>query len=371
MTSGWILTLMTLVEVLGVALLLHFLPDWSRPEHFFALTVPASFRASPEGRAILRACRRRLWIGTAVAVALALAPLVCENLTPVILAPVLVLIVWAWAYLVARREIAPAAVPPAPRAPAPGEAEALVPPDGPPGGTLGLLAPFLLLGAMALYLRHRWGDIPDRFISHWNGRFEPDGWMHKTPLSLGFALLLGAVFCLLMALLAVGIFRGSRWVSPGPEVTDLGRRRRHAVVWILVVLNIYLAAVFAAVAAAPLIQSPAGAKLFVVLILVGSLLGPILLLVVWFVRYGKEFTAAGRQGEAQPLAGAPPLGDRTDDRHWKAGLVYYNPDDPALWIEKRLGIGYTLNFARAGAWWFLAAVLVIPLALTLLLLLLQ
>jgi uncharacterized membrane protein len=55
------------------------------------------------------------------------------------------------------------------------------------------------------------------------------------------------------------------------------------------------------------------------------------------------------------------------DRHWKAGLVYHNPDDPAVWIEKRFGFGYTLNFARSGAWWFLAAVVGLPLLAVLLL----
>ncbi len=35
-----------------------------------------------------------------------------------------------------------------------------------------------------------------------------------------------------------------------------------------------------------------------------------------------------------------------DDQYWKWGLFYYNPSDPAIWIEKRFGIGWTLNFAN-------------------------
>ncbi|OPJ56080.1 DUF1648 domain-containing protein [Alkalithermobacter paradoxus] len=37
---------------------------------------------------------------------------------------------------------------------------------------------------------------------------------------------------------------------------------------------------------------------------------------------------------------------RDDDNYWKLGLFYYNPDDPSLWIEKRFGIGWTVNFAH-------------------------
>jgi uncharacterized membrane protein len=38
--------------------------------------------------------------------------------------------------------------------------------------------------------------------------------------------------------------------------------------------------------------------------------------------------------------------DRNDDRYWKWGLFYYNPDDPAMFVEKRFGIGWTNNFAN-------------------------
>ena len=42
--------------------------------------------------------------------------------------------------------------------------------------------------------------------------------------------------------------------------------------------------------------------------------------------------------------------DRTPDRCWKAGIFYVNPADPALFVAKRLGIGYTLNFGNPWSW---------------------
>jgi len=38
--------------------------------------------------------------------------------------------------------------------------------------------------------------------------------------------------------------------------------------------------------------------------------------------------------------------NRDDDKFWKWGSVYYNPDDPSLMIEKRFGIGWTMNFGN-------------------------
>lgn len=41
---------------------------------------------------------------------------------------------------------------------------------------------------------------------------------------------------------------------------------------------------------------------------------------------------------------------REDDSNWKYGAWYYNPDDPSVFVEKRVGIGWTLNWARPLSW---------------------
>lgn len=53
---------------------------------------------------------------------------------------------------------------------------------------------------------------------------------------------------------------------------------------------------------------------------------------------------------------------RDDDRYWKWGVFYFNPDDSSVWVEKRMGIGYTLNFARPGAWVAMGVILAFILA---------
>ena len=56
-----------------------------------------------------------------------------------------------------------------------------------------------------------------------------------------------------------------------------------------------------------------------------------------------------------------PVGDRTPDRYWKLGIFYFNRDDPAVLVEKRFGLGYSLNFARPTAWIIVSLVLMGPL----------
>jgi uncharacterized membrane protein len=48
---------------------------------------------------------------------------------------------------------------------------------------------------------------------------------------------------------------------------------------------------------------------------------------------------------------------RPPGKGWN-GVFYFNPDDPALLVPKRFGIGYTLNFGNPWSWVVLALILV-------------
>ena len=60
---------------------------------------------------------------------------------------------------------------------------------------------------------------------------------------------------------------------------------------------------------------------------------------------------------------------RDDERYWLGGVIYSNRDDPDLFIPKRYGWGWTVNFAHPGGKLFLAFLLLLfllPVALLLL-----
>src|SRR5699024_6985323 len=55
--------------------------------------------------------------------------------------------------------------------------------------------------------------------------------------------------------------------------------------------------------------------------------------------------------------------ERDDDEQWKLGIFYFKPHDPALFVEKRFGVGWTNNFARALSCVLLGLIILIPLSL--------
>ena len=49
--------------------------------------------------------------------------------------------------------------------------------------------------------------------------------------------------------------------------------------------------------------------------------------------------------------------DDHTERYWKAGTFYYNSDDSSLFVEKRYGLGWTINFAKPLAWLIILLIL--------------
>jgi len=54
---------------------------------------------------------------------------------------------------------------------------------------------------------------------------------------------------------------------------------------------------------------------------------------------------------------------REDDRYWYGGFFYNNPDDPALFVPKRFGLGWTVNFGHSQGKLVLIGMLLLPLVL--------
>ncbi|MBS4206492.1 DUF1648 domain-containing protein [Bacillus sp. FJAT-50079] len=67
-------------------------------------------------------------------------------------------------------------------------------------------------------------------------------------------------------------------------------------------------------------------------------------------------TVMGKQGE---------MISRDEDQFWKLGIFYFNRNDPAVWVEKRFGSGWTVNMAKPQAWVFFIIILAIPICISL------
>ena len=77
-------------------------------------------------------------------------------------------------------------------------------------------------------------------------------------------------------------------------------------------------------------------------------------------------TGVIRAARRTAILDGPPIGDTTPDSSWILGRLYFNRADPTLFVERRLGPGYTLNLGNPSSWLVMivfAAGIAIPLML--------
>jgi uncharacterized membrane protein len=228
-----------------------------------------------------------------------------------------------------------------------------------PGGWLLQLPPFALLAATALYLHLRWGQIPDVFPIHWGADGQPNNWATRSFMGVYGPLLIGAALAALMGFMAYAMLRWSRLIRAGGAAGEGEHRFRLVMVSILVAIEYFLALVFMWTGLLPLSHKQDGPVGFIPMLVFALVFTVAVVgLMLWVGQGGTRLT-----GPAAAASGAvAPIGDRTPDKYWKLGLFYINRNDPALFVEKRFGVGYTLNFGHPGTWVALAVLLTIVVA---------
>lgn len=377
-------------------------PALGRSGVLFSVAVQPWLRGTPEGRRILWHYRLRVGLHFLIALGLLagagrLAGTGGTDGTAVAgFVPLLAAVAWqlagsAFAFRAARLEVLPHGIE-AGAAEAAAIARQRV---GMPGGWTLQAAPFVALAATALDLQARWGDLPERFPVHWGLDGQPNGWAVRNPAGVFGPLVLGAVIAGSVVLFAALLRREPRLAGATAGATDAGaasavvsarNRFRHAVLWTLLATECIPVGLTIWISRLPLAarapgQAPGAPAVGPLLALVGLFVAAATIVLARLGRDARQ--AAAREGAARRhLAGsAHPAGsvnpaDQADsanpanagrdaDSCWKAGLFYVNPDDPALFVEKRIGIGYTLNFARPMSWLILGLSILGPIAVAL------
>ncbi len=332
-SASWAMMLVVTVN----AILFHAMPRVSRPDILFAVTVPDAFVAGA-GRTLVSRYRAIVWSGAAAALAIGLLlPAFLPGsgrggwLMMGVVAGNMIVALAAW--LLAHRKARAHAVPPSEV-----RVASLVPRDTSlPGGALLAVGPFAILLSTALLVYTYRDDLPDG------------------PGTIPSFLALGGVYVAMMLTMAVSMVRRTRQIAvDGPAAAAEQRFRRvNVLVLVLVGYGVAIQLSATTVASIPAFGDTLSGSL-------GFVLLPLMLfnfgVTFWMFRVGQ-----GGQRAVAPAARQEFHGDATPDNAWKVGgLFYFNPRDPAMWVENRVGVGYTLNVGNWLAWLLMAGMLLAP-----------
>jgi uncharacterized membrane protein len=306
---------------------LHALPFLPRPDRLFGIAVPREIRQGSEGRQLLRRYQWRLLPWTAAALLASFWLPLAWVVAWAALAPLIPLAAAGVSFSRGRAAAKPFALA------APSTRAALLTDSGPriSRSLLPFLVPLALLAGTALYLRSQWDRIPARFPVHWGNNGVPNGWATRSFGGVYGPLIFGALIVLFMAGIYAATVCGSRRSTQQP----FGQVVVLSVAWLI-------GAAFSGVGFLPLDRVPTGGIAAVSIAYLACL-------------------AASIRALFSHRAGAGmPDGEITPDDCWHGDQFYSNPADPALFVEKRVGLGWTLNFGNRLSWVFLALAIAIP-----------
>lgn len=315
-----------LFPLLIMGVILQFTPLLTRRGIFFSATVDPAFPQSDDGRRLLGSYRLQAALWTIAAVGLALL-LSSANPAVMLALPLLLLLVGSsFSYWLKFREVHERF---GRRAPDIRYAELSPQPEQQTFSLWLCAPPFVWLAGVAFYLQAHWYQLPERFAIHWGANGQPNGWATRSFQGVYGLLLLAAFVDVFFLVFALALLRMSRNTA-----------MRHVTVTMMLLIMYPVSFAFGMVGLLPLMTFPMWLIPVVTLAFVA-------VLIVWAAVKIRSPAVADVVPEPQ------------SDSYWKAGLFYYNPDDPAIFVSKRVGIGYTMNFGNRMSWFVLAGLLLI------------
>lgn len=278
---------MPLVALLLMSGFMFALPHLTRREILFGVVLPADFRSRPEGRLAIR--RFRFVVAIAAVAGLIVTLLLSPQFGPVaMLAPMATVIAGFAAFVIQNGKLKAFAVQPQPVR----ELELTAEPERLPWFAWLGLVPILVLASSAVYVRN------DRGLLR--------------------TLILGAGMNLWLFGFSLAIWYGSRRTEP--------LRRPFLGLFVILSWGIALG-----MPGSPLFFLTGAAVPFTPLVLPAIILGS----AIYLIKKNRDSRG--------PL-------DSTPNECWKGGILYYNPNDPAMFVGRRNGVGFTLNMANPWGW---------------------
>ena len=199
--------------------------------------------------------------------------------------------------------------------------------------------PLAIIAATALTLAMAYNRAPAIIATHYDAAGQPNAFAAKTIGS--FFSSVWIQLALYVALTGLSVLTANSSKSQGGEAQQRFRR-----IWIRYLFGVksvmlaMLGVIGLVIAEASSSQTSSMPPWLIILPLVVT--GAIALLALALALR----TGQGGARLAGAHAGAT---DRTDDRYWLAGAIYINRNDPALFVEKRFGVGWTINFGNLRA----------------------
>lgn len=220
------------------------------------------------------------------------------------------------------------------------------------------LLPIVITVGVIVYTIFQYELLPDQIPTHWGINGKADAFTEKTPLSV---ILMPLTF-LVMQFMFLGIQVGTK--KSGIKLSAIGTnasRNRQLTLrknssWFMFIVSFLLTVMFSFFQLTTIHPSLFDGRIMMAI--------PLIFLAVILTGTIVYAVKVGRSDKFSIDVTGEKITDFDEDSHWKGGLFYFNKNDPSIFVEKRFGVGWTLNFANPIGYFIFIIPLVVILVLS-------
>ena len=186
-----------------------------------------------------------------------------------------------------------------------------------------------------LYVFINYKNMPDIIITHWGAGGRPDGYSEKTILNVFFINFIDISMVVLFAVIGVGSIAGNTYI----DNENLEENRKKAIKYLNGIGYSFLALTLSMQSITTTIPMfMVQEKNIPMWLTLSSCILPIFIVVPVIYFY---LMLSGIKPKSRNIYTV-----ENDDEKWIYGFIYYNKEDPKLMVEKRLGMGWSINMAQ-------------------------
>lgn len=204
--------------------------------------------------------------------------------------------------------------------------------------------PMLVTVGLIVYTASQYSLLPDMIPTHWGPSGQPDAFSEKSPFSSVALLLILFIIQAMMIGVNIAIKKsGIKLTAKKKKTSQLQQIAvRKYTSWFLLLLSVFVTILIGFFQLTTIHEGFQNPSLMLAL--------PLVFLIVILIATGIYAFKVGQGGsriaisvEEEESIGST---DTDDDHHWKFGVFYVNRQDPSIFIEKRFGIGWGINFGN-------------------------
>jgi len=211
---------------------------------------------------------------------------------------------------------------------------------------------FLVSVFMILFTFHigfKYYDLlPEIVPTHWDFAGEVNGYMRKSPKIIYAMPKFQIFFLILFFTLYKIIGWGKQQLNTSNPHQSKEKNKRFRYIWsgymVFAVTMINLLLFYINLIIFQVVQFSDKSIIIMILILPITLIA---ILVAVFLALSIYTGQGGSRLKIKDTEATPSkMLDRNDDKYWRFGIFYINKEDPTIFIEKRFGLGWTVNLGR-------------------------